>query len=176
MKKPFGFDIETRKLVERENANYSKLKHPLFPKFYGIVENKDYIIIEFINGKTLEDIRKLDLSFDDIIIIILELMMIFYYFYANKILYRDLKPNNVMLNENKTVVLIDFDRLIENDDNNEQTLDLNTNFFSAPEISHTSKYSYKSDIYSLGKMFKYLIDYADDDNESKKYWKSQMNI
>lgn len=28
-------------------------------------------------------------------------------------IYRDLKPNNVMIDENKTAVLIDFDRLIE---------------------------------------------------------------
>ena len=102
-------DCEHPKLFSREVDNYKKLSHPLLPKYYGRVEGKGYIVIEYINGKTLEHINEIGLTIDDKINIIFELLMIFYYFHEEGMVYRDLKCNNVMIDKHKTAILIDFD-------------------------------------------------------------------
>lgn len=50
--------------------------HPFLPKYYGIIKDKEYLVIEFINSKTLAEIDSLNLNFDDKIKIIFELMII----------------------------------------------------------------------------------------------------
>ncbi|KAK8892400.1 hypothetical protein M9Y10_029626 [Tritrichomonas musculus] len=167
LKKAYSKDFEIPKLVQREVSNYKKIKHPFLPKFYGTVQDKGYIITEYIKGETLLKVKNIKLSYDEKATILFELMMIIKYFHDNKLIYRDLKPDNVIIDENKTAVLIDFDRLIENDTNQEHTL----NFFSDfcdPEINITKKFTFGSDIYSLGKMIGYLLKQKEADINSKK--------
>lgn len=53
------------------------------------------MIVQFINGKTLDNIDQLELSFKQKITIIFELIMIVNYLHKNGFIYRDLKPNNI---------------------------------------------------------------------------------
>ncbi|KAK8834442.1 hypothetical protein M9Y10_031474 [Tritrichomonas musculus] len=164
VKKPNTIYAENDKLLKREIENYKKIKHPFLPRFYGTVKDKDYLVIEFINGSTLKEISQDYLNFNEKITVIYELILVMKYLHDNKFIYRDLKPNNVMIDENKTAVLIDFDRLISNESNEEkqeQTLDINADFL-APEVNEDRKYTYKSDIYSLGKIIKYIIGQKED--------------
>ena len=156
IKKPYGVNNEADKLIQRETYNYSNIRHPFLPHFYGTFQNKNYIIIEFINGKTLQNIEENELSYNDIIKIIFELMIILKYFHDNGYIYRDLKQDNIMIDDNKNIVLIDLDRLIGKDDENESTSGLGS-IFTAPELFNKGQYSYASDIYSLGKMIEYLM-------------------
>ncbi|KAK8871784.1 hypothetical protein M9Y10_007525 [Tritrichomonas musculus] len=163
IKIPNSNNSEYKKLFEREIENYKKIRHPLLPKFYGRVKDKGYVVIEFINGITLKNINKLNLTFEDITKIIFQLLMIFKYFNDRGFIYRDLKPNNIMIDESKRIILIDFDQLIDMkniEPNFEQTLDMNRDEFIAPEIYNGQRlqYSFKSDIYSLGKVIEYLIN------------------
>lgn len=157
IKKPYKQD-EAPKLIEREKNNYCNISHPFLCKFYGVTENENFIVIEFIKGETLNNIKKMKLEFKDILNIIFELMLIFQYFYDNQMIYRDLKPNNIMINENKEVVLIDFDRLIKYDGN--ETVDHSINVgteFNAPEAKTNNEFTHASDIYSLGKIIEYIL-------------------
>lgn len=149
--------IEYHKLKEREQNNYSILNYPLFPKFYGIYKNLS--IIEYINGKTLDEIGKNELGIVDRIRIFFELILIFEYFYEMKFIYRDLKPNNIIIDQNKNVVLIDFDRMVSYDDIREDRTHTNDFYhnFVAPEVNY-GMISYQNDIYSLGRMYYYLMD------------------
>ncbi|KAK8892772.1 hypothetical protein M9Y10_030014 [Tritrichomonas musculus] len=169
IKKLHGNNNEADKLIQREADNYSNIRHPFLPNFYGTVKNKNgkYIVIEFINGKTLYDIEENELNYNDRIKIIFELMIIFKYFHDNGYIYRDLKPDNVMIDDNKNIVLIDLDRLIKNDDDYERTLDLGSDF-SAPEVYQAGQFSYASDICSLGKMMEYLMSQATKSDEISK--------
>ena len=85
-------------------------------------------------------------------------MLIFKYFYDNQMVYRDLKPDNIMIDENKELVLIDLDSLIKIDEckTSENTLDIGY-IFIAPEVEETKKFSYQSDVYSLGKIIEYIM-------------------
>ena len=155
IKKPYG-SAEQEKLISRESENYRKLRHPFLPRYYGRVKDKNYNVIEFIEGSTLESIKKIELTRNDKIKIIFELMLIFKYFRENELIYRDLKPNNVMIDSNKNIVLIDFDRLIDNTES-AHSIDA-SNDFIAPEVYSANQYSYESDIYSVGKMIEYILN------------------
>ena len=173
IKKPNSIDKDISKLIERETSNYSKIKHPLLPKFIAKIKDKNYLVIEYINGQELCNIKNMQLTFNDKLAIIFQLMLIIKYFHDNQLVYRDLKPNNVLIDANKTVVLIDFDRLIDNNNNNStRTMDLGSKF-SDPEISNSGNYSYKSDIYSLGKMIEYIFGMDDMNMNSMGIFQSE---
>ena len=131
-------------------SNYKNLKHPLLPRFIGHI-NRESIIIEFIYGETLDHmIEKIKLSSEEKVKIILQLIKIFEFLHCNHYIYRDLKPNNIMID--KEVVLIDFDQMIKYDSNFDDefhTNQLNEGFTIAPEIN-TNDFSFECDIYSIG--------------------------
>ncbi|KAK8896769.1 hypothetical protein M9Y10_014686 [Tritrichomonas musculus] len=159
LKKPLQNDGEIPKLLKRENSNYSMIDYQLIPKFHGFVKGTNYPIIEFINGKTLMNIRNFHFNKDEKYSIIFQLMMIINYLHNSKFIYRDLKPNNVMIDENKTVFLIDFDRMIKvsNETFNESHTNDFQHAFVAPEVNY-EYISYGNDIYSLGQMIYYIIN------------------
>lgn len=148
-------DDELPKLKKRERENIKNLSHPFIPKYYETPEEENFIAMEFINGHTLKYIDKLQLNDEDILIIIFELIMVIDYLHSKDLIYRDLKPNNVMIDLHKNIVLIDFDRLIKDMPNNEHTSNFSCEF-AAPEIQN-GEVSKKSDIYSLGKIIDYII-------------------
>lgn len=157
--------------MRRELNNYLHLKHPFLPKFFGTEEqilasNDDpsYVVIEFINGRTLEFINQIGLKKEDKIRIIYELMTIMNYLHKNHFIYRDLKPDNVMIDKSNTAILIDFDRMVSYDDikNSEDVLSDYSGYFmhayAAPEVGTDINYSYACDIFSLGQMIYYIIE------------------
>ena len=156
-KKQQGISPEIEKLKEREIELYSKVQHSLIPKLFGIGANKEYLIIEFINGRTLLEINEVQLNFNEKITIFFELMIIIEFLHRKGFVYRDLKPNNVILDENKTAVLIDFDRMIEEKNALSTTTKDFSPFYHAPEINENN-FSYKCDIYSLGHIFLYIMN------------------
>lgn len=138
IKKPIKNFYDIPKLMRRELNNYLHLKHPFLPKFFGTEEqilasNDDpsYVVIEFINGRTLEFINQIGLKKEDKIRIIYELMTIMKYLHKNHFIYRDLKPDNVMIDKSNTAILIDFDRMVSYDDikNSEDVLSDYSGYF-----------------------------------------------
>ena len=157
IKVPNQNNNETLKLLDREIKNYTKIKCFFMPKFYGTVEDTNYPVIEFINGKTLFEIEELNLDYKDKITIIFQLITYINYFHKNEFVYRDLKPNNIIIDDYKRAFLIDFDRMLNyGDDRNDDkfTCDFSS-LFMAPEACQ-GNVKYENDIYSLGKMIAYL--------------------
>ena len=159
LKKPFVVNKESLNLIKRETQNYQKNNIPFMPIFYGTTKNNNFIVIEYIRGETLQNIHHMNFTFDEKINAISEILQSFFFIHLNNFVYRDLKPNNVMVDENKTIVLIDFDRLIdmEDFDVDNPTLDW-ASIYIAPEICKTGNFSFKSDIYSLGKLIDYIMN------------------
>ena len=149
-------DDNAQRLQKRERDNFRKLKHPLLPKFYDSPEGENYLVMEFINGQTLNHIDKLKLNDNEVVTIIFELILIVEYLHSENMIYRDLKPNNIIIDEYKNVVLIDFDRLIENNQNEEHSTDFGS-FFIDPNIQ-SGRFTEKSDIHSLYLIIKYIIN------------------
>ena len=157
IKQPYGSNTEFPKLLSRETQNYKTIKHPFLPKFYGLTKKDEYIVIEYINGYMLSDIKKFNFSKEIIFRFILQLLSAIDYLHKNDFIHRDLKPNNIMIDEFLNIIVIDLDRMIkeENNDPENNTKDFSSAFV-APEIQ-TGKTTKKSDIYSIGKIIFFLL-------------------
>lgn len=173
IKKPNLFDEDISKLMEREMHNYLKIRNPFLPKFYGKIQGKNDLVIEFINGKTFDHLSDFNFDYKDIITIIFEILLIVEYLHCNYFIIRDLKLDNMMLDDEKTVVMIDFDRMVEIGKN---PIYINftaniSNSFSAPEVNESGNFSYKSDIYSIGKIIEHILEVTTKPSEETIYMK-----
>jgi serine/threonine protein kinase len=86
--------------------------HPFIIKYYEtlLYHNLIMIAMELIEGEDLFDSlsAKLPLKLEEIIFFAAQLVLIMEFLHENHIVYRDLKPENVMLNLDGYLTLIDF--------------------------------------------------------------------
>ena len=88
----------------------SHLNHPSIPKFYGIVyDDKNIsIVTEYIKGETLDNLKFFDLNYNTKMKIIKALGNVLEYMHVNHMIHRDLKPGNIIIDNNYHIHLIDF--------------------------------------------------------------------
>ncbi|XP_010450262.1 PREDICTED: serine/threonine-protein kinase OXI1 [Camelina sativa] len=107
-------DDEYRR-VSFEQGVLSRFEHPLFPRLHGILSTDKVVgyAIDYCPGRDLNSLRKKQLEemfSDDIIrFYAAELVIALEYLHNQGIVYRDLKPDNVMIQENGHLMLVDFD-------------------------------------------------------------------
>ncbi|MBR5355629.1 MAG: serine/threonine protein kinase, partial [Lachnospiraceae bacterium] len=135
------FNNETNSLP-REASIMVSLDHPNLPKIYDVKEDEDFIytIEEFIDG---EDLRTLvgnegPLDQDTVIKWGITLCNIMEYLHSKGIIYRDMKPGNIMLTPTGNIKLIDFDTARNYKEGaGEDTTHLGTVGYAAPEQFET---------------------------------------
>ena len=161
-------DDESMKYCQREIDFYKSINNQnfLFCKFYGTIEDRHnfIIVIEFIDGKTLENFildskRKIDYN-EKIKIIFLIIIAIEFVHNKDWIL-RDLKWDNIIIDVNHNPVFIDFDktRKKSSQDNNELlTKIFGSEHFLAPEQYLIGDYSFMSDMYSVAMIIHFIIN------------------
>jgi outer membrane protein assembly factor BamB/tRNA A-37 threonylcarbamoyl transferase component Bud32 len=101
---------------EREANILATLTHPSIPRIYDYFSsgNRSYLTEEFINGKDLEAIINETPGFlteDRVLGWAIELCDVLQYLHAHKpdpIIFRDMKPSNVMVNLQDNIILVDF--------------------------------------------------------------------
>lgn len=105
---------ENLKLIEREAEILKKLRHPLFPEYYGSWrEGKTgFLLIEEITGENMADIIRQGRKFSvyQVAEMGMELAEGLLYLHESRpaIIFRDVKPENIMLRGNGRVKLLDF--------------------------------------------------------------------
>ncbi|MEC0228389.1 serine/threonine protein kinase [Paenibacillus alba] len=143
------------------------LQHPQLPQlvdYFTTEEGKGFLVMDYIQGPTLQDLfdqQGRDLPVAQIVSIAFQLCDLFHYlhtFEPRPIIYRDLKPSNVMLNEHDQVRLIDFGvaRHYERGKQSD-TVQMGTIGFAAPEQFHGDQTDARTDLYTLGSMLYYLL-------------------
>ena len=86
---------------------------PVFPIIFT-VESRSYLVLEFIHGKDMEAIINETSGFlpeSQVLTWAIELCDVLDYLHKHKpdpIIFRDMKPSNVMINHNGDVILVDF--------------------------------------------------------------------
>ena len=95
----------------KELFNLKYIRHEHIPRFYGVSNEKDEMILvsQLVEGTTLSSHLK-KTSLDDIqkMLMVLELAKVLEYLHGNLIIHKDLKPENVMIDKNSNLYLIDF--------------------------------------------------------------------
>lgn len=112
-KKKNNGDEYRRVLFERDVL--ASFDHPLLPKLHGVLRTDKIFgyAIDYCSGRDLNYLRKKQtekMFSDDIIrFYAAELVLALEYLHDKGIVYRDLKPENVMVQENGHLMLVDFD-------------------------------------------------------------------
>ncbi|KAK8843701.1 Serine/threonine-protein kinase plk4 [Tritrichomonas musculus] len=140
---------------ERERENYSRIRYPYIRQYYGYFESNHgkILLLEYVEGKTLKEYDLNKLSEEEKYDIIFELILTVRYLHTQKFIARDISLDNIIINENKDAIMIDFDRVIKPDKNEPQTVDFYKKSI-APEYFKTNK----SDVFSLGYVIHYLLE------------------
>lgn len=139
-----------------------QLEHPALPRIVDIIENK-YVVMDYIDGINLFDVVKCYGVQDQESVIDwgIQLCKILMYLHNRKkpIIFRDLKPGNIMLTSNGDIKLIDFGIAREvKEESEQQTSILCTKGFAAPEqLVKEGRIDVRTDIYSLGVTLYYLL-------------------
>ncbi len=144
---------------------YKKLDHKALPKVLdSFVDNNTYYeVLEYVDGISLK--QKLDTEGrqkeEDVVKWALELCDVFTYLHSRnpKVIYRDLKPGNIMLDKSGNIHLIDFGTMREyKDGKNEDTIRLGTIGYAAPEqYDKNAQTDERTDIYNFGITIYYLL-------------------
>ena len=149
----------------REAQTLASLNHPNIGKFYQVIFDPFAIVMEWIEGKSLDKEIYSDqkLSFIEIIKIGIALSDALSYLHNKGIVHRDIKPSNIIFTENREPVLIDFGiarPLVFSTGPVEQkaTNFIGTPKYSSPEqIKNSDNVGIESDLFSLGVVLYELI-------------------
>ena len=137
--------------VELEKNVLLKTDHPFIMKMVKYLKNESYIffINEYIKGKELWDvIRDIGLlNKEQTQFYGASILLAINHLHKKKIIYRDIKPENVMVNTKGYIKIIDFGTVKEIQDRTSTII--GTSHYMAPEISKGEGYSFQVDIWSI---------------------------
>jgi outer membrane protein assembly factor BamB/tRNA A-37 threonylcarbamoyl transferase component Bud32 len=152
---------------EREANILVTLNHPSIPKIFDFFTYKDrsYLVEEYVSGRDLEAILKARNDFipeDQVIGWAIELCDVLDFLHNHKpepIIFRDMKPSNIMINAHNRVVLVDFGIAKVFTTNQKGTM-IGTEGYSPPE-QYRGEATPLADIYALGATLHHLLTMRD---------------
>lgn len=161
-----NYEVMKQSLITETNL-LKELKHPYLPSIADIIENDDTIIIvmDYIEGRPLSDIllEEGTIEEDKVVEYAIQLCDVLDYLHSQNppIIYRDLKPANIMLKPDGKITLIDFGTARKyNYDSVSDTTCLGTIGYAAPEqfAGETLRQTdARTDIYNLGATMYHLL-------------------
>ncbi|MGV8120330.1 MAG: serine/threonine protein kinase [Candidatus Xenobiia bacterium LiM19] len=150
---------EAHALFEKECNLLKSLNHPAIPKLIEHFRHEDSaaLVMEYVEGKSLESMLKEEgrpLEVERVIEIAEELLSILSYLHGQNphpLIFRDLKPSNIMITGKGRLRLIDFGiARYHSPGKDKDTLVYGTPGFSPPEQYGTGQTDERSDIYAFG--------------------------
>lgn len=141
---------------EREANLLATLNHPAIPRIndYFSHDDRSYLVLEYIHGKDLENVINDANGFlpeEQVTAWAIQLCDVLEYLHNHKpdpIIFRDMKPSNVMINNNGDVVLVDFGIAKAFQFGSKGTM-IGTEGYSPPE-QYRGEATPLADVYSLG--------------------------
>lgn len=159
-----NFDVIRQGLITETNL-LKKLSHPNLPSIVDVIDDEDtfLIVMDYIEGVPLS--AKIEeegsQSQEDVIDWALQLCDVLNYLHTREkpIIYRDMKPGNIMLKPNGDLILIDFGIAREYKSKNiADTTCLGTQGYAAPEqFGGQGQTDQRTDIYCLGATLYHLL-------------------
>ncbi|MCB9459861.1 MAG: serine/threonine-protein kinase [Anaerolineaceae bacterium] len=154
------------KTFQREANILATLNHPAIPKIYDFFDQNDsaFLIMEYINGNNLEEIliKTKRIPMEKILEWAIDLCDVLHYLHGYQpepIIFRDMKPANIMVDSLGKVRLVDFGIAKIFVSGVKQTT-IGTEGYSAPE-QYKGNANPLSDIYSLGATLHHVITRKD---------------
>ena len=168
MRKGDADAFKARDLFIREAGTLKGLNHPQIPRYVDFFvddrngEEKLYIVMEYVHGKTLTELAKEKrFTQDDALQLAKQVCNVLTYTHSftPPIVHRDIKPENLSRTEEGTIKLLDFgsvtDAVLRGTKATWTTV--GTLGFTAPEVALYGKPVPATDIYSLGATMLWLL-------------------
>jgi len=164
-------DPQVRKNIirnfEREANILVTLSHPSIPQVFDYFshDERSYLVIELISGKDLEKVLEATEGFlpeEQIVAWAIELCDVLSFLHTHKpepIIFRDMKPSNVMISKQNHVFLVDFG-IAKNFKTGQKGTMIGTEGYSPPE-QYRGEASPRADIYALGATLHHLLTKRD---------------
>ncbi|CAL1406472.1 unnamed protein product [Linum trigynum] len=157
----------------QEVAVWHKLDHPNVTKFIGATmgssdlhiqtengqinmpKNICCVVVEYLPGGALKSYliknRRRKLAFKVVVQLALDMARGLSYLHSQKIVHRDVKTENMLLDKTRTVKIADFGvARVEASNPNDMTGETGTLGYMAPEVLNGNPYNRKCDVYSFG--------------------------
>lgn len=152
---------------EREANILVTLDHPSIPRIFDYFSHNErsYLVLEYIQGKDLEELlnqAQTPFSEDQAVQWAIELCDVLNFLHNHKpepIIFRDMKPSNVMVNPTGHIVLIDFGIAKAFRGSQKGTM-IGTEGYSPPE-QYRGEASPQADIYALGATLHHILTRQD---------------
>lgn len=155
-------EIVVNSLLAEANM-VKRLDHPALPRIVDIIDKSDtiYIVMDFIEGESLDKVlREYGAQPEEKVIEwAMQICDVFSYLHSQKppIIYRDMKPANLMLKPNGNISIIDFGIAREYKEQNlADTTVLGTKGYAPPE-QYSGQTDPRSDIFALGMTMHHLL-------------------
>jgi eukaryotic-like serine/threonine-protein kinase len=152
----FSDDEDFIRRFHREAQAATSLNHPNIVSIYDVGEEDNifYIVMEYIDGTTLKQYiqRHGPLSNEEVVNIMIQLTSALEHAHDNHIVHRDIKPHNILIDENGIVKVTDFGIAVALSSTNitQTNSFLGSVHYLSPEQARGGMATKKSDIYSLG--------------------------
>jgi serine/threonine protein kinase len=146
-----------------ENEVLKNLHHEGVPSFVGEHHNENMLCVvrEYAQGTPLDKlVQETPLPKQQAISIAVQLCDILKYLHRQTpaVIHRDIKPQNIIVDENGKITLIDFgiSRVFDGSAH-EDTVNFGTKYFAAPEQYGYAQTDCRSDIFSLGVLLCWML-------------------
>ncbi len=141
---------------KREANSIASLSHPNIVNIYdiGSENNINFIVMEYINGKTLKQVLRdnVRLSHDTTLNISLQMAEALIYAHKNNIIHRDIKCDNILISDDNIAKLTDFGiaKLPNSSTITNSNKIIGSVHYFSPEQAKGGYVDFRTDIYALG--------------------------
>lgn len=159
--------IEATDTFNRERSLLSALRHPQIPRLYDHFSGRDhwYLVMEYLEGTTLETYLEMltqgkAIQVDEVLAMGLQLCRVLEYLHTREppVIFRDLKPGNIIRTPGGSLCLIDFGIARHfRPGQARDTQPLGSPGYAAPEQYGRAQSTPQTDIYSLGALLHALL-------------------
>lgn len=155
LKDDLARDPEFRRRFQTESQAVAMLSHPNIVSVYDVSkgDGQEYIVMELIEGITLKQYMKQSgaLGWRDALHFATQIARALDHAHSRGIIHRDIKPHNIMIDENGVAKVADFGIARLQDTQNTMTqFALGSVHYISPEQAKGEPVDARTDIYSLG--------------------------
>ncbi len=156
MRADLADDLEFLRRFKREAEALSALSHENIVRFHSFERDGHlaFIVMDYVEGTTLQRrIREAEgqpLPLGEVLLIAKQVCAALHYAHSENVLHRDVKPGNIMLRADGTVLVADFGIAKAADSATVTTVMPGTPAYMSPEQCRSEPLDARADLYSLG--------------------------
>lgn len=151
--------LSIKKIIERflkEAKLAARLDHPNIIRIYDIGKEEDtyHIVMEYVEGRSLSEIirEREEINVRETLEIFIQICEALRYAHSQKVIHRDIKPDNIMITKDNKIKVMDFGLACLEDRHSLTELGavMGTIAYFSPEQAKGQPADHRCDIYSLG--------------------------